>query len=381
LSNLDRRARSICSKRPTRTSFVFTPKHKDISAGMRTFYTIHRWLGWILAPFLALSACSGLLLIWLQPVPKSDQSPPSPAQLAHAIDRGLVDLTKQHENLKLSYADLPRGSESIRVRMVSSDQPEQGVWANLDPETGKLESLQLDADNLHSWLYNLHHQLLIDEIGSWPIGAAGLLGIVSILIALRMWLRVRSLRAPTVQRRWHRSIGIVMMVPMLSALVTGLFLSWPELIRRPIAALSGQARFIPPTAVPSVTPSQSISPGEALKIGASQLPSALPTRLYAAKAGIYRLRLRTDEWHPNGLNSVYVDAQSNVLRVVLWQELPLSASYTNLVYPLHIGWLPVSTDMPITIVLRVVWTLIAAALIWMVVSGIRWPKRRRTASK
>jgi uncharacterized iron-regulated membrane protein len=348
---------------------------------MRTFYTLHRWLGWILAPLLALSACSGLLLVWLQPVPNVDQRPPSAAQIAHAIDRGLFDLTKEHGDLKLSYADLPRGGESIRVRLVSSHPNEQGGWANLDPETGELESLQVDADNLHSWTYNLHHQLLIGEIGSWPIGAAGLLGIVSILIALRMWLRVRNLRAPTVQRRWHRNVGIVMMVPLLSTLATGLFLSWPELIRRPIAAFPGQSRFVPPTAAPSVTSKLAISPGKALEIGASQLPTALPTRLYAAKAGVYRLRLRTDEWHPNGLNSVYVDAQSNVLRVVLWRELPLSASYTNLVYPLHIGWLPMSSNMPTTIVLRVVWTLIAAALIWMVVSGIRWPKRRRTASK
>lgn len=343
---------------------------------MRTFFTLHRWFGWVLGPFLVVSAVTGLTLLWLQPLPVANQVARAPAQLARAIDRGLSDLARDHQALTLSYIDLPRAGEPIRIRLVPRQSAGEEFWAELDPATGQVVGVLADGSNAHAWLFNLHHQWLLGDAGSWPVGAVGLLAIVSLLIALRLWLRVRKLRAPTPWRHWHRRVGIVMYAPLLVTLATGFVLSWPEAVRPTLALMAGESRFKAPVANAPKVPAQALSPGQALEVGAAQLPGAVPTRLYAAKAGSYRLRLRADEWHPNGLNSVYLSAHGGaVLRIVHWRELPLSTRYANVVYPLHIGWLPGSPTTSAAVALRLVLSASAVALVWLVLSGLRWRTR------
>jgi hypothetical protein len=43
--------------------------------------------------------------------------------------------------------------------------------------------------------------------------------------------------------------------------------------------------------------------------------------------------------------------------------------YLNVVYPLHLGWLPGKPSLAATLVVRVLWTLLALALAGLAVSG------------
>ena len=63
---------------------------------MKFSYQWHRRLGWFFAPLLALSALSGALLLWLQPLPTPAGSLPPPAQWAQALDLGVVALERGH---------------------------------------------------------------------------------------------------------------------------------------------------------------------------------------------------------------------------------------------------------------------------------------------
>jgi hypothetical protein len=80
--------------------------------------------------------------------------------------------------------------------------------------------------------------------------------------------------------------------------------------------------------------------------------------------------MRGDEWHPIGLNNVFVrTADASVVRIVRASEQPLTVSYLNVVYPLHIGSLPGTPGLAATLMVRVVWTLLALALAGLALTG------------
>lgn len=361
---------------------------------MKLLLAAHRWLGWLLAPLLALASVTGAVLLWLQPWPVSDASAdprprPQAGVLARAVDQGLAAALQRRPDLRMSYIDLPRTTaDPVRLRLVpvSGNGPE--AWADVDTTSGVLLDLRTDNELFAAWLFNLHHQLLLGDDGSWVLGGVALLALITLLIALPVWLRMRRWRAPRLARRWHRRVGIVLWLPLLVVTATGLALSWPDVVRQPLVALTGQPRFAPPKAKPPVAaegqaPRAPISAGAALQAGAQQWPTALPTRLYAAKAGTWRLRLRTDEWHPNGLNSVYLNAwDGKVVQTVQWRELPLSTRYANVVYPLHIAAWGDGAGPAGAVLVRCCWTLVAIGLAWLVLSGVRWrrPARQPAAS-
>jgi uncharacterized iron-regulated membrane protein len=347
---------------------------------MRKLLALHRWIGWLLTPVLAISAVTGAVLQWMQPWPQAPAAAPPVAQIAAAIDVGLPAIAAQHPELRMAYIDLPRSAaETIEVHLLPRGPRGVESWASLDAASGALLGVRADGADAHSWIFNLHQQLLLGEAGTWVLGGVAALVIVSLAIALRLWLRMGRLRAPTARRRWHRRIGIAMLLPLAMMLATGFTLSWPEAVRWPLGALDGGKRLASPKLPVAPPEVPRIGPGRALLLGAAALPDAVPTRLYAARAGSFRLRLRSDEWHPNGLNNVYIaEADGRIVQTTPWRDLPLSAIYANWVYPLHIGWLPSGDSRVAAAVMRVVWTGFALSLAWMVFSGL--PRRRRKAA-
>ena len=90
--------------------------------------------------------------------------------------------------------------------------------------------------------------------------------------------------------------------------------------------------------------------------------------------------MRGDEWHPLGLNSVFVStADGSVLRIVRADEQPWSIRYLNIIYPLHLGVLPGSPGLASALFMRMLWTLIALALAGLAMTGM--VQRFKTQSK
>jgi hypothetical protein len=186
--------------------------------------------------------------------------------------------------------------------------------------------------------------------------------------------------ARTPWRRLHRLIGPVIVLPLTIQLVTGLVLRSPEWARAALSAWPGEPPASPTAAAPAAKGPQTATLGQALNAAAAALPQARPIRIYPAQDGVMRVRMRGDEWHPLGLDNVYVSAaNASVQRIVRSSEQPLSVRYLNVVYPLHLGWLPGSPSLAAALMVRGLWTLLALALAGLALSGA--VQRYQTKSK
>jgi hypothetical protein len=173
-------------------------------------------------------------------------------------------------------------------------------------------------------------------------------------------------------------------------LVTGFVLRSPDWTRELLSArpapTSAAARPAAPAATPAAPAANAAQPvtlGQALTAAAAALPQARPIRLYPAISGTIRVRMRGEEWHPIGLNNVFVSTQdASVRRIVRAEEQPLSVRYLNVVYSLHIGAVPASAGPAAALAVRALWTLIALSLVTLAVSGAvqRFRSRAKAAA-
>jgi len=348
---------------------------------MRFAYQWHGRLGLVLAPLFAVSALSGACLLWLQPLP-ADEPPVAPATVAtwsQALDQGLGELAQRHPGLHVSVVALPgQPGEALQVQLRGAGPAATG-WVAIDAKTGSAGALRPDEDDAQAFLLSLHKHLLQQDLGPWVLRAAALLGIVGVVLGLRVWWRVHKLLPRTPLRRWHRRVGAVAALPLLVMLGSGFVLATPELARAVLAPLDPRpAAPLPQEAAsPAATISAPVaSLGQALAAASQALPGARPTRVYAARDGLVRVRLRGDEWNPYGMHNVYLRAADAQVQTLLRpQDLPLQTLYLNVVYPLHAGWLPGRAGAAAGVTMRLLWTGVALALVWMTLSGA-WSRLR-----
>jgi len=165
----------------------------------------------------------------------------------------------------------------------------------------------------------------------------------------------------------------VVVLPLAMMLVTGFVLRSPDWARAVLSAWPVQAAAAPSAAAPAApaaTGPQVATLGQALAAAATALPEARPIRIYPPRNGEVRVRMRGDEWHPIGLNNVFVSAtDTSVRRIVRAAEQPLTVRYLNVVYPLHIASLPGSPGMAAALMARALWTLLALALAGLALTG------------
>ena len=348
---------------------------------MKFAYQWHGRLGWLLAPLLAIQALSGAVLLWMQPLPAPQESPPPAVQAwTKAVDQGLAELASRYPTAKFEYVNLPGKADApVSVRLLASESNESG-WADIDTVDGTAGTLRPDSSQERTLLYGLHERLLLADVGPWVLRAIALTALVLVAMGLRVWWRMRHLPPRTPWRRLHRLIGPVFVLPVAMMLVTGFVLRSPEWASAAMSAWPGQAAAAPSVAAPAASGPQTATLGQALAAAATALPQARPMRIYPPRNGQVRVRMRGDEWHPIGLNNVFVSAaDASVLRVVRAAEQPLSVRYLNVVYPLHLGTLPGTPGLAGALVARVLWTLLALALAGLALTGA--VQRFRTKAK
>lgn len=337
---------------------------------MKIAYKWHGRLGWMLAPLLAMQALGGAVLLWMQPLPGPQESPAPVQAWAQAIDQGLAELTQRYPTAKFEYVNLPaKVGAPVSVRLLASDSNESG-WVDIDPVDGTAGVLKPDSSQARTILYGLHERLLLGDAGIWVLRTVAAIALVLVFMGLRVWLRLRHHPASTPLRRLHRLIGPVAIVPVAIMLFTGFVLRSPEWTSAALSAWSTPASASPAAAALPPSRPQTATLGQALAAAATALPEARPIRLYPPRNGQMRVRMRGDEWHPIGLNNVFVStADASVLRMVRAAEQPLSVRYLNVVYPLHIGVMPDSAGLAGALVARALWTLLALALAGLAVTG------------
>jgi uncharacterized iron-regulated membrane protein len=347
---------------------------------MKLAYKWHGRLGWVLAPLLAIQALGGAVLLWMQPLPAPQDSPPAVQAWAQAVDQGLAELARRYPTAKIEYVNLPGNTDApVSVRLLASGSNESG-WADIDAVHGTAGALQPDSSQAKTLLYGLHEHLLLADVGPWVMRAMALTALVLVAMGLRVWWRVRRMPARTPLRRLHRLIGPVVVLPVAMMLVTGFVLRSPDWARAALSAWPGQAAAAAKPAAPAASGLPAATLGQALTAAATALPQSRPIRIYPARDGVVRVRMRGDEWHPLGLDNVYVStAGATVQRIVRAAEQPLTVRYLNVVYPLHLGSLPGKPGLAAALVARVLWTLLALSLATLALSGL--VQRFRATSK
>lgn len=342
---------------------------------MKSMLRFHRWVGRGLAALLLVAAVTGAGMQWLQPLPDSASAAgPSIQMQASALDRGLATL-QATPGLQWRLVQLDRPTLQVEL-----DDAQGKRWrAELAGTDGRLLALHSEDALLRPWLVRLHLWKWLGPAGSWLTGMVALLALCSVAVGLRLWWRLRRMRAPQLRRRWHRRIGIVAVLPLALLFATAAALSWPGAARTLIVALGGQPAVDPPAAPPASRLAP-VSAGQAMLNAAAALPEARPQRLYRQAPGLLRLRLRGEEWHPYGLSQVFVAEQGGaVLAVRDARQLPLVERYVNVVFSLHAGALPPWGNTAMALLMRLAWTALALALTAMLLTGLPWPKRRPPA--
>jgi uncharacterized iron-regulated membrane protein len=342
---------------------------------MKFSYQWHGRLGWVIAPLLAIQALGGAVLLWMQPLPAAHESPPAIQEWARAVDAGVAELASRYPAAKIEYINLPREPQApVSVRLLASPSNEAG-WADIDVAQARAGALKPDNSQAKTFLYNLHEHMLLDDAGPWVMRVMAVVALVLVFMGLRVWFKVRTLAPRSAWRRVHRAIGPVFIAPLAMMLFTGFVLRSPDWARSVAAMWPAAAAATPAASAAATAPppaKQVATLGQALTTAAATLPQSRPIRIYPASKGVASVRMRGEEWHPLGLDRVFVnvaDASAPVKRIVRASEQPLTVRYLNVIYPLHLGWLPGHPSVAATLAVRVLWTLLALSLAGLAISG------------
>ena len=200
----------------------------------KTFRFIHAWGGITVALLLLLSSITGTVLIWknefvLLSFPTAERdfiaSPELFAELADSIEA-------QFDNTQIAQLAFPTTEFPLAKVTLS-----EARYAYLDID-GNILDQWVQNDRWEEWLYDLHHRLLLDDLGLTVIGLLGIaMSILVIAGMISFWPYRRSFR----QGFWpkgtsrakllvsHRNMGIIEALPLLMTLITGAVLAFPML--------------------------------------------------------------------------------------------------------------------------------------------------------
>tara|TARA_R110000824_G_scaffold401796_1_gene616741 strand:+ start:6453 stop:7523 length:1071 start_codon:yes stop_codon:yes gene_type:complete len=314
----------------------------------KVFRFIHAWGGITIALLLLLSSITGSLLVWkneyvLLSFPDAQRefsaTPEFYAELASRVE-------EQFNNNEIAQLTFPTADFPL-AKVALSD----ARYAYLDLD-GNILDQWVQNDRFEEWLYDLHHRLLLDDLGLTIVGLMGmamsilvLAGIISFLPFRRsfrqgFWPKGTSRTTLLVS---HRNIGIIEALPLLMTLVTGAVLAFPEQGERyllepfrgdeysmdfsdNIDGLSGDNSG---DWLPVIQRSLDSFPGASVR--SAELPNDFsPYRIIGMQ--------QAGELHPEGLSKIYIEAEGG------WMDLRIDAQNQhvserlyNTAYPLHTG--------------------------------------------
>lgn len=311
--------------------------------------TLHAWGGITLALLMLLSSTTGTLLVWKQEflwltvsAARADFDP-SPENLVRVIEAAEAQFDPSEIlNVQLATRDFPL----TKLTLVG------GRYAYLDAEGGIVDDWILN-ERPEEWLYDLHHRLLLEDLGLTLVGLSAMAMSVLVLAGLvAFWPARQGLRrgfwpASTARPHLmgaHRNIGLFEALPFLLTLATGVVLAFPfQIEERFLYPVRHTDEYSDATQVQL----DGISGGDS----GEWLP-AMRRALAVFDAGEVRsVQVANDynnyrifgikqpgEWHPDGMSKVYIDAAGGYMDVRIdATTVSLTERAHNAVYPLHTG--------------------------------------------
>lgn len=312
------------------------------------FRTLHAWGGVTIALLMILVSLTGSLLVWKQEYlrwsfPQArvafDPTPETLAPIASAAEAQLGA-----DNI----AQIEFATENFGLTKVML--ADNGL-AFLDTQ-GRLIGKWALNERWEDWLYDLHHRLLLENLGLTIVGFAALAMIILVIAGVvAFWPLRRGLRQGVLPKnatrpqllRSHRNIGLIEALPFLLTLVTGVTLAFPDeaekLLVEPFRGPHYSEDFS--QNLDNVSGADSGNWLAVMQRAATSFPDAkIRTAQVANVASNYRIvgLQQPGELSPNGLSKVYIDAAGGYMDVRIdSQAQKFSERLFNTNYPLHTG--------------------------------------------
>ena len=307
---------------------------------------IHAWGGITIALLLLLSSITGTLLVWknefvLLSFPNVERSFTATPELF----AGLASRVEGHfDNNEIAQITFP--TEAFPLVKVSLSEAR---YAYLDLD-GNILDLWVQNERWEEWLYDLHHRLLLDDLGLTIVGLAALAMSILVLVGLiTFWPLRRGLRQgfwPKDMSRTrllvsHRNLGVIEALPLLMTLITAAVLAFPDqaeyYLLEPFRGEDYSLDFS--DNVDDISGGNSGDWLPAIQRAMVAFPDA-EVRSAEVPNSFYSYRViglqQADELHPEGLSKIYIDATEG------WMDLRIDSQNQHIserlyytAYPLH----------------------------------------------
>ena len=311
--------------------------------------TVHAWAGLTLALLLILSSITGTLLVWKEdyvklvtPAARLDftPTPQNLAQIAEAVEAQFDN--NDILNIQFATTEFPL----TKVTLYDTN------YAYVDIHGNVVDAWHMN-DRFEEWLYDLHHRLLLDDLGLTIVGLAAMALVILVVLGLITFIPLRrhfSLRLlPGSLKRQalvssHRNLGLVVALPLLLTLVTGIMLAFPfqvedifldELRRTPeysdamvvgIDDITGEGTG---DWLPAFERTLAVFPGSAIR--SATVPSGFSAHRVI---GVQQ----PGQWNRTGTSHVYVDSELGYMDLRIDSAgFPAIERVYNNGYPLHTG--------------------------------------------
>jgi uncharacterized iron-regulated membrane protein len=355
---------------------------------LRWIRTLHTWAGVTLALLLILSSVTGSMLVWKQDyvkliIPQAqlhfDPTPEKLATIAESIEAGFD--TNDILQIQFATTDFPLSKIFLH----------DANYAYMDVQ-GQVVERWHQNERVEEWLYDLHHRLLLDDIGLTLVGLAALALIILVMAGLvafiplrrgfRSGIWLKSLARPHLLVS-HRNVGLILALPLLSTLLTGLTLAFPDQAERLLLEETRSSQEYSDQLGLNLDDISGGDSGDWLPAMQRALAAFPGGEILTAQVpnGFNSYRIigirQPGEWNPNGLSRVYIDAELGYMDIRIDAlSLPLVESAYNAGYPLHTGK---TSSLPYKLFLTLVGMLTAVLATLGLVSFINGRQLRFSA--
>lgn len=360
---------------------------------MRLVRLAHRWTGGLIGLLLFVLGLTGTVLVfkddWLRAVvPHATETRISdPRLIGAALDQAF------------SASDRPRSvilaDDRLGIHRLNYEEKTRGAYATQSGQVvARWDSLWARPE---LWLFDLHHYLLIGDVGKTIAGIAGLAGLGFVITGVILWWPTRrTFVFAVLPKTWkragivkhHRDLGVWSAPVLAVVLTTGAILALP-LYEGLAMALSPGKDLKAIMAAPKHE-GGALSPDldwpAMMSEAQGRFPDAAPriVSLPTKPGGLISLRMqRAAEWLPNGRTQVWFDpADGRIVGTRDALSLPLGLRVANAQYPIHaakVGGLPYRLVVAASGVALTLLGSLAVFTFWGNPSGL--PKRRRPAAR
>lgn len=311
--------------------------------------TIHAWGGAVLALLFMVISLTGAFLVW-----KTEY-------LWLTIPQARVEFSPTPESLSLIANKIEQQldfNNVISIQFATKELPLTHV-SMIDAEFAYFDTQGVLIDRwqgngrTEEWLYDLHHRLLSEGIGLTIVGF-GAMAMVVLLFAglISFWPRRRAFRQGLFPKgsgrmelmKTHRNIGIIVALPFLLSLGTGIILVYPQqtedLLLEPIRSTEEYSMGM----VEKLDDITGANTGDWLPAMQRALAVFPEATIRSAQVpgffSYYRILglQQSQEWNKSGMSRVYIDAQEGYMDIRIdAMALPAVERAYNAITPLHTG--------------------------------------------